>query len=110
MNSPIVVDIGSNVGVLLGSFERNGASVLGIDPASNIVRIAEKRGIETWDEFFSLTIARRILHEKKPASIITATNVFAHVDDLQKFMHAIDILLEEDGVFIFEAPYFGNLI
>ena len=106
----LVVDIGSNVGVLLGSFEKQGANTLGIDPASNIVRIAEKRGIETWDEFFSPRIAKKVVKEKKTASVITATNVFAHVDDLKSFMEAVDILMSKNGVFIFEAPYFGNLV
>jgi len=106
----LVVDIGSNVGVLLGSFAKQGANILGIDPASNIVRIAEKRGIETWDEFFSLNVAEKAVREKGNASVITATNVFAHVDDLKSFMQAVDILLSKNGIFIFEAPYFGNLI
>jgi SAM-dependent methyltransferase len=106
----LVVDIGSNVGVLLGSFAKQGANTLGIDPASNIVRIAEKRGIETWDEFFSPRIAEKAVRAKGNATIITATNVFAHVDDLKSFMEAVDILLAKDGIFIFEAPYFGNLI
>ena len=106
----LVVDIGSNVGVLLGSFAKQGTNTLGIDPASNIVRIAEKRGIETWDEFFSPRIAEKAVREKENASVITATNVFAHVDDLKSFMEAVDILLTKNGIFIFEAPYFGNLI
>ena len=106
----LVVDIGSNVGVLLGSFAKQGATTLGIDPASNIVRIAEKRGIETWDEFFSPRIAEKAVRAKGNATIITATNVFAHVDDLKSFMEAVDILLSKNGIFIFEAPYFGNLI
>lgn len=106
----LVVDIGSNVGVLLSAFKNNGASVLGVDPASNIVRIAEKRGIETIDDFLDPVVAKRIQSRKGKAKIITATNVFAHVDDLQTFMKAIKILLDEKGVFIIEAPYFGNLL
>jgi 2-polyprenyl-3-methyl-5-hydroxy-6-metoxy-1,4-benzoquinol methylase len=109
-NNDLVVDIGSNVGVLLGSFKKQGAKVLGIDPASNIVRIAEKRGIETWDEFFAPDIASKVVQEKQAAKIITGTNVFAHVDDLKSFMKAVNTLLDPKGVFIFEAPYFGNLI
>ena len=106
----LVVDIGSNVGVLLESFKNQGTNVLGVDPASNIARIAEKRGIETWDEFFSLNVSKQIVTSKQKAKIVTATNVFAHVDDLHSFMSAIDLLLDHKGVFIFEAPYFGNLI
>ena len=109
-STDLVVDIGSNVGVLLESFKKIGCNVLGIDPATNIVRIAEKRGIETWDEFFAPDIASRIVEEKGYAKIITGTNVLAHVDDLDKFMESVNTLLDNNGIFIFEAPYFGNLI
>lgn len=109
-NGDFVVDIGSNVGVLLRSFKSLGASVLGIDPASNIVRIAEKNGIETWDEFFSPQIADRIVKGRGKVKVLTATNVFAHIDDLKAFMTAVKVVLAENGIFIFEAPYFGNLI
>lgn len=106
----LVIDIGSNVGVLLEAFRANGTRILGVDPASNIVRIAERRGIETLCEFFSIDVARQILSEKGHATVITATNVFAHIDDLDSLMKAVDILLNERGVFIIEAPYFVNLI
>lgn len=106
----LVVDIGSNVGVLLGEFARNGYSVLGIDPASNIVRIAERRGIETLDELFSPEVARQVRQSKARAHVITATNVFAHIDDLDQLMAGIDDLLDSNGVFIVEAPNFANLL
>jgi SAM-dependent methyltransferase len=106
----LVIDIGSNVGVLLDAFKSNGTRILGVDPASNIVRIAEKRGIETLCEFFSVDVARQILEAKGHASIITGTNVFAHVDDLDRLIKAIKLLLKPGGVFIFEAPYFVNLV
>ena len=109
-DSDLVVDIGSNVGVLLECFRNSGTRILGVDPASNIVRIAERRGIETWDDFFGPRVADRILREKGPASLITATNVFAHVDNLRDFMQAVDSLLGNGGVFVFEAPHFGNMI
>ena len=106
----LVVDVGSNVGVLLSSFKNNGASVLGVDPASNIVRIAEKRGIETIDDFLDSTVAKKIVNQKGKAKVITATNVFAHVDDLHSFIKAVKLLLDAKGIFIVEAPYFGNLL
>jgi SAM-dependent methyltransferase len=106
----LVVDIGSNVGTLLEAFRAAGTQILGVDPASNIVRIAEKRGVETINEFFSEDVARRIASEQGQAAAITGTNVYAHVDDLTAFMRAIDTLLSPAGVFIFEAPYLVNLI
>jgi SAM-dependent methyltransferase len=106
----LVIDVGSNVGVLLECFRNNGTRILGIDPATNIVRIAEKRGVETWDEYFGSNVVERILRDKGKAKVITATNVFTHVDDLRDFMSAVNALLEDDGVFILEAPHFGRLL
>ena len=106
----LVIDIGSNVGVLLEEFRNNGTRILGIDPASNIVRIAEKRGIETICEFFNLETVNQILKTKGKASLIVGTNVFAHIDDLDSLMKGVDKLLVKKGVFIFESPYFVNLV
>ena len=106
----LVIDIGSNVGALLQCFQANGTRILGIDPASNIVRIAEQRGIETWDEFFGSHVVDRVLREKGKAAVITATNVFTHIDDFRDFMSAVDALLVDNGVFILEAPHFGHLL
>ncbi len=106
----LVVDVGSNVGVLLEAFRNNGTRILGVDPASNIVRIAERRGVETLNEFFSVDVARQILNARGHAAVITGTNVFAHIDDLDSFMTAVELLLNERGVLIIEAPYFVNLL
>ena len=106
----LVIDIGSNVGTLLEKFQDQGAEILGVDPAPIIVDIALERGIETINGFFNLETATRIRDERKRAKIITATNVFAHIDDLHTTMTAIADLLAADGVFIVEAPYMPNLI
>lgn len=106
----LAVDIGSNVGVLLGAFQSKGLRVQGVDPAANIVMIAQANGIDTKCEFFNEDTTRQIVNDKGHASVITATNVFAHVDDLDSFMFSVKGLLSERGVFIFEAPYFVNLL
>jgi len=106
----LVVDIGSNVGVLLQAFKDKGAHVVGVDPAENITKIANAHGIETATGFFNKEIAKTIKNARSQASIITATNVFAHIHNLGDLMKAIDILLEPRGSFIIEAPYFVNLV
>lgn len=106
----LVIDIGSNVGTLLEKFRDQGAEILGVDPAPTIVDIALERGVETINGFFNLETAHRIRDERKRAKIITATNVFAHIDDLHGTMTAIAHLLAADGIFIVEAPYLPNLI
>src|SRR3989344_4811372 len=53
----LAVDIGSNVGVLLGAFKENGMKVLGVDPATTVGAQAVTSGIETVVDFFSLRVA-----------------------------------------------------
>jgi hypothetical protein len=105
-----VADIGSNVGVLLSGFKAEGTRILGVDPATNIVRIAEKNGIPTVAEFFSAELAAAIRREHGPAALVTATNCFAHVDNLDDFVLGLDRQLAKDGVFILEAPHLLELV
>lgn len=109
-SNDLVVDIGSNVGVLLQGFKNQGAEVLGIEPARNICEIARNNGIETINDFFSEELALKIVKSKRRAKIITGTNVIAHINDFQSLVRALDILLDDGGAFIFEAPYLVDLI
>ncbi len=108
--SDLVIDVGSNVGVLLDGFKRAGTKILGVDPAPNIAKIANKRGIRTIPDFFISKIARVIAKKYGRAKVIVGTNVFAHIFDHREFMEAVKILLQRDGVFIFESPHFSNLV
>ena len=62
----LVIDVGSNVGVLLDAFKARGARVLGVEPAPNIAAIAEKRGVETLNEFFNFDVARQSARPAAP--------------------------------------------
>ncbi len=106
----LAVDIGSNVGELLAGFRKEGMRVAGIDPAANIAAIANERGIPTIADFFGAPSVGKVLDEHGQASVITGTNVIAHVDDLGALMTSVQALLAPGGVFIFEVPYFGNLL
>jgi 2-polyprenyl-3-methyl-5-hydroxy-6-metoxy-1,4-benzoquinol methylase len=106
----LVVDFGSNVGVLLEMFTLRGPRALGIDPAPNIVAIANERRVETLCGFFNTRTATATLALKGQAKVITATNVFAHINDLDEVMAALDSLLTPDGAFIVEAPSLANLV
>lgn len=106
----LVVDIGSNVGILLEGFKKNGLIVLGIEAAPKIVAIANKRGIETWKAFMDPSTAKKIVDEKGKAKIIVSTNVFAHIDDKNALMESIKIILDDEGIFIIEVPYLVDLI
>ena len=101
----LVVDIGSNDGTLLGFFRDAGFRVLGIDPARDIAAAASAKGIETIAAFFTPDLARRIRADHGAAAVVTANNVFAHVDDLAAMAEGIRHLLADDGVFVFEVSY-----
>jgi SAM-dependent methyltransferase len=106
----LVVDIGSHDGTLLTAFSKHGPRVLGVEPASNIAKIAESKGIRTVNDFFGEKLADKILDRHGHADVILATNVLAHVDDLDDFLKGIKRLLSDDGVFIIEVPYLLNLL
>ena len=103
--SSFVVEIGSNDGVLLKFFQDRGYHVLGIDPAKNIAKLANERGINTMAAFFSQRLAETIAAEQGPANIILANNVFAHINDHYDFCAGIKKLLHPQGVLVIEAPY-----
>ena len=106
----LVIDIGSNDGMLLKSFRRRGMSVLGIDPAVEIARQATEAGVETLAEFLTPESARLIREQRGPAAVVTANNVIANIDDLDQVATAIRELLAPDGVFVFESFYLGDLV
>lgn len=106
----LVIDVGSNDGTLLRFFQKEGMRVLGIDPAGDIARKATESGTETLQAFFTPDVARRIKNERGRATIITANNVIANIDDLAQLAEAVRELLAPDGVFIFETGYLVDLI
>ncbi|MEK7629884.1 MAG: class I SAM-dependent methyltransferase [Patescibacteria group bacterium] len=106
----LVVDVGSNVGVLLQGFKTAGTKILGVDPAPNIARIANKRGIRTIPDFFTPKVAKDVVKKYGKAKVIVGTNVFAHVFNHHEFVKAVKILMQNNGVFIFESPHFSNLM
>jgi novobiocin biosynthesis protein NovU/D-mycarose 3-C-methyltransferase len=105
-----VVEIGCNDGVLLKPLQQMGVRVLGVDPARNIAKIARGKDIEVISEYFTEEIAGRIIVEKGPADVITASNVFAHIDDLDEVMRGVSTLLAENGTFIVETRYIVDML
>lgn len=100
------IDIAGNDGALLKEFKDEwGHHVLNIDPAENLKSIAEAQGIKTVAKFWDPIVALESVTDLKKADLITATNVFAHVDDLHSFMEGILYALDSKGAFIVEFPY-----
>jgi len=106
----LVVDVGSNVGVLLECFKSNGMKILGIDPSGNVVKIANSKGIETLEGFFNSEMIKKILSTKPKPHVVSATNLFAHIQNYKLFMEDLKNFLREDGIFVFQVPHFLHLI
>ena len=108
-NDPLVIEIGSNDGSLLKEFKKFGTNILGIEPAKNIAKIANDVGITTENIFLNYNAAIKISSEKR-ASVVIANNVLGHIEDLKEFMKCIKILLNDDGIFVFEVPHLLDLM
>ncbi len=104
----LIIDIGSNDGNLLSNFKDN-HRVLGITP-EEIGKIATARGIPTIINYFTRDVALKVNSEYGKAKIITATNVFAHIENINDIVDSILELLAEDGMFISESHYLLSLI
>lgn len=105
----LIVDVGSNDGTLLSNYAAGGHRVRGIEP-SQVGNLANQRGIPTWISFFGRDIATRVRDTEGPATIVTATNVFAHIEDIHEIVESILILLGEKGMFISESHYLMSLL
>lgn len=106
----LVVEIGSNDGVLLKEFIDKGITVLGIDPAITATAIAEKNGVPVLSEFFTKELASELVSQGKKASLLIGNNVLAHVPDINNFVAGIATLLKNDGICTLEFPYLPELL
>lgn len=106
----LVVEIGSNDGYLIGQFSNDKTKAIGIDSSAAMCDIAKERGVETINELFSKDVAAALEIAEGPASVIIANNVFNHANDPVTFASAVADLLDKDGVFVFEAPYWASMI
>ena len=106
----LVVDIGSNDGTFLKFFQQRGLRVLGIEPAEEVAGLARAAGVETLPAFLDQATAEQIRTEYGPAVVVSANNVFAHMDDLQAAARCVRTMLADDGLFVFEVSYLLDVI
>jgi hypothetical protein len=100
-----IIDIGGNDGTLLDAFRsvsNNELNLLNIDPSQNLSILCKEKNIPFLTEFFSYEVAKQL---NKKADIITSTNVFQHLLDINSFAKGIEHLLSEDGIWVLEFPY-----
>ena len=105
----LAVDVGSNDGTLLSNFLKGGHRVCGVEP-TDTHKLARERGITTVNAFFGPNAAAQVVKDHGRATIVTATNVFAHIENVHEIVESILAMLDEDGVFISESHYLAPLI
>ena len=105
-----VVEPASNDGCLLRAIREWTPSVLGVEPALNIAEEAIQSGIPTISEFFGEETATKLRAERGPARVVVGTNILAHVPDLLDFIRGAAALLDDEGMFVIEAPYLRDLV
>lgn len=105
----LVVEIASNDGAFLQYVKELGVPVLGVEPAENIARVANERGIPTRAEFFNLSYAKKLREEGIEADLIYGANVLAHVPEIHDFVEGLATVLTSRGSAVFEFPYIQGL-
>ena len=106
----LVIEPACNDGYMLNNFLRHGIQVLGIDPAEGPAKEAEKAGVRTICDFFSIDLASKLKQDGLQADVLIANNVLAHVADLNGLVEGIQTVLKKSGVAVIEVPYVVDLI
>ena len=105
-----VVEVGCNDGILLKNFIIDNIPCLGVEPSENVAQVAIEKGIEVTTHFFDRSLAEHILQSHQKADAILSANVMCHIPYMHSIYDGVKTLLKEDGVFIFEDPYLGEII
>jgi SAM-dependent methyltransferase len=105
-----VVEVASNDGYLLQYFVSRDVPVLGIEPAANVAKVAEQKGVPTLVRFFGTALAKDLAAEGRCADLVLGNNVLAQVPDLNDFVEGLKVLLKPEGVLTLEFPHLLQLI
>jgi SAM-dependent methyltransferase len=106
----LVVEIGSNDGYLIKQFQGPDTQVVGIDSSSEMCDIARKEGVECINSLFDQQVGAALELTYGPASVVMANNVFNHANDPVNFAQGVADLLSDNGIFVFEVPYWLSMI
>lgn len=105
-----VVEVASNDGYLLQHAVSNDIECLGIEPSVNVGEAAREKGVPTETAFLDEELAARVRNEHKPANLVVANNVYAHIPDLLGFTRSLRTLVADDGWVSIEVHHALNLV
>jgi SAM-dependent methyltransferase len=104
-----ILEFGCNDGPLLSALKHKGIDALGVDPATNIVKLGQAKGLCILDEFFNNNFIEKYNYKNK-FDYILSSNSFAHIEDIQEVIKGVKSGLTEQGKFIFEVQYLIDLV
>ncbi|GII90676.1 class I SAM-dependent methyltransferase [Sinosporangium siamense] len=107
---PFIVELGCNDGVMLKTVADAGVRHLGVEPSGGVAELARAKGIEVRKDFFEESTANDIRDGKGPADVIYAANTLCHIPYMESVLRGVTALLKPSGVFVFEDPYFGDIV
>jgi len=106
----LVMEIASNDGYLLQYFKERGVPVFGVEPAGNVAKVANDKGVTTIAKFFGTETAQELANQGKTADLLLGNNVLAHVPDLNDFVKGMKIVLKSKGIITMEFPHLMRLM
>ncbi|WP_193614083.1 class I SAM-dependent methyltransferase [Nocardioides lijunqiniae] len=109
-SDPFIVEIGSNDGVMLRTVAEAGVRHLGVDPSAGVGLTAQEQGVRVRTDFFEERSALEVVADEGRADVIYAANTFCHIPYLDSVLAGARALLGDDGIFVFEDPYIGDIL
>jgi len=103
-----VLEIGSNDGVFLRHFDPSVA--VAVEPCKNFAFYTSELGYETYDAFWTMELANRIRDEHGPVDVVYAANCMCHIPDIAAAFGAVERVLADGGLFVFEDPAVGAML
>lgn len=108
--NPFVVELGCNDGVMLRHVREAGIRHLGFEPSGKVADVARSAGLRVRDDFFEESTAVEARKEHGPADLIYGANTVCHIPYIDSVFRGVDALLSDDGLFVFEDPYLGDVL
>jgi len=105
----LVLEIGSNDGLLLGKLKDLYMDAVGLEPSIKLVELTTSRGLNAYCGFWDEKSSNEVIEKHGSPRVIVANNVFAHIEDMRSATMLISRVLEPSGYFVFEVSYFGDV-
>ncbi len=105
----VVVEMGSNDGIMLQAWKDLGVRAIGVEPSKNVAEVSRAKGHEVISKFMNESVAEEILTKGK-VSLVFGANVSCHIEGFEEYIKSVTKMIGKSGVFVFEDPYFMDIV